>query len=151
MLDGELDRRTDQQLQEAFRFWGASRREQLLLRFGDRLRFLEGCARLTPAERAVLLHLLLEKRPLARHQIRGLLGGSSTGHEENGGEGVVERLASRMLVVLRRDRAQLTDRNDRVYLVREAEKQLTALPLMEREELQHLLGERINPPGTVTR
>jgi hypothetical protein len=151
MLGGELHRKTDQQLQEAFRFWGASRREQLLLRFGDRLRFLEGCARLAPAERAVLLHLLLEKRPLARHQIRGLLGGSSTGYGENGGEGVVERLASRMLVVLRRDRAQLTDRNDRVYLVREAEEQLAALPLMEREEFQRLLGERINPPGTVTR
>ncbi|MFW6181333.1 MAG: hypothetical protein ACOC8N_06250 [Spirochaetota bacterium] len=150
MLAGELNRRTDRQLREALRFWEADRPEQLQQRFADLLRFLQGCGRLSPPERALVLRLLLEKRPLARHQLHDPLRGYPGGRGEGVPEGAVERLTSRMLVVLRRDRAQLTDRNDRLYLVEEAAEQLGSVPLMERGEFQRLLAERINTPGALT-
>lgn len=152
MLARELGRKTDQQLGEAFRFWGAGKREQLELRFRDRFGFLAGCARLAPGERALLLQLLLRRGSMTRHEVDTLLAASSPRRREHGpDEQVVEKLASRMLVYLRRDRAQLTDRNDRVYLFPEAGEQLKDVPLMEKTEFRSLLDGRINPPGALVR
>ncbi|MGQ9615174.1 MAG: hypothetical protein ACUVWJ_02100 [Spirochaetota bacterium] len=141
MLNREIKKRNENSLAEAFRFWGVQKgrgKNTLYEKITERMWFINHITHLSIEERKVILFLLRREDAVLRGELRECFEKSIANIDS-----VIDILASRLFVYLRKDRAFLTDRTDKVYLFSEVRRLLDSFEMLSLHELEKQLSELI--------
>lgn len=138
MLRREILKKGEQYLKEAHRFWGTDSGEGknvLYEEITERMSFIHHVACFSVQERRLLLFLLKRQGAVSKGELREHFG-KTAGFDE-----IVEALSRRLLIYVRKDRALLTDRTDKVYLFPEVRRLLHSFEIFEVDKIEkHLAG-----------
>jgi len=139
MLNREIQKRNEQDLVEAFSFWGVKKGRGKNVLYGkitERMWFIYRVAHLSQEERKFILFLLRREDAVLRGELRERFENTVANIDR-----VIERLAGRLFIYVRKDRAFLTDRTDKVYIFPEVRRLLNSFRVLSFHDLEkHLSG-----------
>jgi hypothetical protein len=141
MIRRELQRKDSHKKESALRFWKAEDASQIESRMADRFDFLTACGRVSAEGRAALLLLADTDSYVTRSDFTAKLKQKESSCDP---DQVIDELESCLLVYVRMDRATLTDRNDRIYLLPVVHEHMKSVRKQEWSRFEEELGHRFN-------